>query len=260
MVTERDKPEVLLRQLMANIGSIDMSLMNVAQGIQEWCDLFTPPKTRKEAAAAFGWNTTRMSRTLNLLNAPAIIQAWSDEITNINVLDSMRRVYELDKPAFNGALEEFQSDQFNENPEKFWRRTIKELTEPAPEDPQTDTTTGQLQEDRQQSGAGQHDPAASESREANTATDTTPDEGRKDTPGTSESAKDQSSQRGTKTSAAALNINGASVTRSSNPASIAVLQLSYSMSGIAMTSDYAVQDKAVLTALRDQLNELLQEI
>lgn len=125
-----DVADLKLRQLMANIGGIDMTLLNIAEGIEEWCNLFNPPKTRKEAARAFGWNQTKMSRTLKILKAPDCIKQVTTElqITNYNTVDHMIKAHKHDENAFDEAMVAFLADGFAQNPEAYWKAVYTDQT------------------------------------------------------------------------------------------------------------------------------------
>lgn len=130
--------EVLLRQLMANIGGIDMSIVDIATGLQTWMKKFDPPKGNKEAAIAFGWSETKVSRTLKVLKAPDFIQQHIKEanLSNINTISSMVNLHKLDPVLFERCLEETQAEDFQANPEHYWRDAYREASQPPPEKPQ----------------------------------------------------------------------------------------------------------------------------
>lgn len=128
----RPANEVLLRQLMANIGGIDMSIIDIAQGIQTWMQSFNPEKSTVDAAQAFGWNRTRMIRTLKVLTAPDIIQEHvrSTKLSNYNTISSMINLHKQDASLFERCFEETQQEGFKENLEGYWAKALREAKAP----------------------------------------------------------------------------------------------------------------------------------
>lgn len=141
----RESHEVLLRQLMANIGGIEMSIVDVAQGISDWMNQFNPKKSNKEAAEAFGWSGTKISRTLKVLKAPKELQNHirENKLSNINTISRMVDLHSHDPFLFQRCLEETQQDGFTENPESYWNQAYIEATQPQPETQQENPTSSE---------------------------------------------------------------------------------------------------------------------
>ncbi|MER0262640.1 ParB/RepB/Spo0J family partition protein [Vibrio vulnificus] len=130
----RETHEVRLRQLMANIGNIEMSVVDVAKGIREWQQMFDPHKSNKEVAQTFGWSETKVSRTLKVLKAPEALQAHvkSMKLTNINTISRMIDLQKHDPHLFERCLDETQEEGFSQNPEAYWNQAFIDATRPEP--------------------------------------------------------------------------------------------------------------------------------
>ncbi|MCG9660894.1 ParB/RepB/Spo0J family partition protein [Vibrio mediterranei] len=232
-VITKDKPAVdtKLEQLMANVGNVDMILLDVARGIEEWRLGFEPPKTKKEAAEAFGWNQTKMTRLLKLIDAPTEIQEMTGKVRNLNTLNSMIQLHKADKDRFAQAMSAFLDESFDENPESFWQQEVREVKAPAKSTVDTTATQTALTEQRE-AGNSVSDPAGGSADE--------------DTTTTKPAKKDKTVKP------VSCPLEGVSLVKGKD--GIAVLQLSYLAGKETLSTEYQLSE-ALMADLQKQINE-----
>ncbi|EHZ2651914.1 ParB/RepB/Spo0J family partition protein [Vibrio vulnificus] len=226
----RETHEVRLRQLMANIGNIEMSVVDVANGIREWQQMFDPHKSNKEVALTFGWSQTKVSRTLKVLKAPEALQAHvkSMKLTNINTISRMIDLQKHDPHLFERCLEETLKEGFSQNPETYWNQAFIEATRPEPTQSEHSVRQGESLE--------QPEPTASQSEKA---LESPPQERSR----SNENEKPERKSEVVKpTKIDVIEKEG-----------IAVLQISYLVGKKELTSDYQL-DAAVLAQLKEKLS------
>ncbi|MBV7300257.1 ParB/RepB/Spo0J family partition protein [Enterovibrio paralichthyis] len=128
-----------LRQLLANIGRIDMSLMDVVNGLHQY--KLDSGLQNKELAVQLGWSPTKLSRMMKLYDAPVEIQEESKRTTNINTLAYMTAAYKKDAALFARSLEETRAEDFSGNLEAFWRSVNTEMNDEPKEDKSLETVS-----------------------------------------------------------------------------------------------------------------------
>lgn len=169
--------DITLRQLLANIGRIDMTLLDVAKGLDDWRKAKASEEgvekiSNRRVAEAFGWNYTRVSRTLKLLDAPRVIQDETTKTTNINTLSYMQSVYNADPSLFDRCLEWFNSPDFQENAEKYWRGVLNDLSKDDSKDSGESDNVG-IKEDRSTTSLTDPAPCETSSDESDASADNT---------------------------------------------------------------------------------------
>lgn len=235
LVTKKaEQGDILLRQLMANIGNIEMTLLDIARGIEEWRNSCEPAKTKKEAAEAFGWSQTKMTRTLKLLQAPEVIQSLSRETTNLNTLNHMIKLHKEDEALFATTLEVFQAESFDENPEKFWREAVKSAQEPDNTSPPQSEQPG-LQEERRQQSVTAPSTEQTESQDH---------EGASERAGQAEKGASKAAE---KRKAGACPLSEVKV--SDGAGDLAVLQLFYQAGKETLQTEYTLTDEGVASLI-----------